>query len=180
MKCHRDCAEWPGPAISTASPTVVLKLFQIVQPDKAFFGLKDAQQYAIIHRMCADFNLPVEVVGCPIVREPDGLAMSSRNVYLNGEERRQAAVLRKALKQAERLATDHPDRTVGELAAKMREIIGSAPLAEPEYVEAVLFPSLSEIPGDRSVRQLGGETVLFALAVRFGSTRLIDNTILEL
>jgi pantoate--beta-alanine ligase len=147
--------------------TVVLKLFNIVGPDLAFFGAKDAQQILIIQRMTADLNLDVEVVTCPLVREADGLALSSRNAYLSPEERTAALVLSTSLRGAER-AIAAGERDAAEIIAGIRSLIGAEPLARIDYVEAVnplnLEP-VAEIRGD----------VLIALAVYFGTTRLIDN-----
>jgi pantoate--beta-alanine ligase len=147
--------------------TVVLKLFNIVEPDLAFFGWKDAQQVVILRRLAADLNLATEIVACPLVREPDGLAMSSRNIYLSPEERKAALVLSRSLAEAEKLVA-RGERDAGRVIAGVRAMIEAEPLARVEYVEAVDLHALgpvSEIRGD----------VLVALAVRFGSTRLIDN-----
>jgi pantoate--beta-alanine ligase len=147
--------------------TVVLKLFDIVGPDRAFFGAKDAQQVLIIRRMAADLDLDVEVVTCPLVREPDGLALSSRNAYLGPAERKAALVLSTGLRWAEK-AVAAGERDAGRLVAGIRSIIEAEPLARIDYVEAVDPESLEPVAG------LGGD-VLVALAVFFGSTRLIDN-----
>ncbi|MEJ8544829.1 pantoate--beta-alanine ligase [Brevibacillus borstelensis] len=148
--------------------TVVLKLLQIVQPDYAFFGQKDAQQVAVVEQMVQDLSVPVKIVPCPIVREADGLAMSSRNVYLNPEERKQATVLFRSLQLAkQRLAGGE------ELESIRDEIVRSIqaePLADIDYVELLRYPDLAQLD---SVEK--GERVLVALAVRFGKTRLIDN-----
>jgi pantoate--beta-alanine ligase len=152
--------------------TVVTKLFNIVQPDKAFFGLKDAQQVAVIQTMVDDLNIPVEIVPCPTVREADGLAMSSRNVYLSQTERQQALVLYRSLKEAERLVAEG-ERDVPRLKQIVREMIEEQPLADIDYVEIVNFRDLSPIV---KIEQ----PALLALAVRFGKTRLIDNTVLKL
>jgi len=147
--------------------TVVLKLFNIVRPDLAFFGAKDAQQVLIIERMAADLDLDVEVVTCPLVREPDGLALSSRNAYLGPEERRAALVLSRSLRWAER-AVAAGERDAAKLVAGIRSAIEAEPLSRVDYVEALnpldLEP-VAEIRGD----------ILIALAVFIGSTRLIDN-----
>jgi pantoate--beta-alanine ligase len=147
--------------------TVVLKLFNIVEPDLAFFGAKDAQQVLIIQRMAADLDLDVEVVTCPIVREPDGLALSSRNTYLCPDERKAALVLSRSLAEAGKLIAAG-ERDAAKVAAGIRAVIGSEPLARLDYVEAVDPANLDpvvEIRGD----------VLIALAVFIGSARLIDN-----
>lgn len=152
--------------------TVVTKLLNIVQPDRAYFGRKDFQQAVIIRRMVEDLNVPVEIRTCPTVREPDGLAMSSRNAYLSPEQRRQAPVLHAVLEEAaERIRRDHPP------AARVREAIRrkievEAPLGEIDYVEIVDPWTL------RNVEQTH-RPVLIALAVRFGRARLIDNTTVD-
>ena len=147
--------------------TIVLKLFNIVRPDLAFFGAKDAQQVLIIERMAADLDLGVEVVTCPLVREPDGLALSSRNAYLSPEERKAALILSISLRWAER-AIGAGERDAAKVVAGIRSAIETEPLARVDYVEAVDPVSLepvAEIRGD----------VLIVLAVFIGSTRLIDN-----
>ena len=147
--------------------TVVLKLFDIVAPDYAFFGAKDAQQILIIKRMAADLDLDVEVVTCPLLREPDGLALSSRNAYLTPEERKAALALSTSLRWAER-AVEAGERDAVRLVAGIRSILESEPLARIDYVEAVDPETLQPVAELR-----GG--VLVALAVIFGATRLIDN-----
>ncbi len=151
--------------------TVVLKLFNIVQPDKAYFGQKDAQQAIIIKRMVKDLNADVEIVVMPIVREDDGLAMSSRNVYLNEEERKNATVLYKSLKEAERMIKEG-ERDAEKVINRMREIVMSYPKAVIDYIEIVDTEELNP------VNPIKGK-VLIALAVYIGKARLIDNTILE-
>ncbi len=149
--------------------TVVAKLFNMVGPDRAYFGQKDYQQAAVIQRMVTDLNMPLTIVVCPIVRESDGLAMSSRNAYLSPEERRAALVLSRALRTAESLIADGARQAVP-LEAVLREVIAAEPLARLDYV-AVCDPQtlapLEELP----------ETVLVALAVHIGRTRLIDNAL---
>jgi pantoate--beta-alanine ligase len=149
--------------------TVVTKLFNIVQPDYAFFGLKDAQQVAVIQQMVNDLNMPLQVVPCDIVREGDGLALSSRNVYLSSEERKQALVLSKALRQAEddMRAGLSPDKVRG----RAIDLIQSQPLAKLDYAELLTYPDMTP------VEHWEGKTYIFALAVKFGTTRLIDNRI---
>jgi pantoate--beta-alanine ligase len=151
--------------------TVVLKLFNIIRPDYAFFGQKDAQQAIIIRRLVEDLNLKVKVEVLPIVREPDGLAMSSRNIYLNPEERRAAVVLSKSLEQARRMHAGG-ERQAGFIREQMLRTIGAERRAKIEYVEIVE-------PRDLEPVDLIKGDVLVALAVFIGSTRLIDNTILE-
>jgi pantoate--beta-alanine ligase len=147
--------------------TVVLKLFEIVRPDLAFFGAKDAQQVLIIRKMAADLDLDVEVVTCPIVREPDGLALSSRNAYLGPEERKAALALSMSLRWAER-AVAAGERDAARLLAGIRSVLEGEPLARIDYIEAVDPETLEPAAAVR------GE-VLIALAVFIGSTRLIDN-----
>ena len=147
--------------------TVVLKLFNIVEPDMAFFGWKDAQQVIILLRMAADLNLGTEIVACPLVREPDGLAMSSRNAYLSRDERKAALVLSRSLAKAEKLIKAG-ERDAGRLAGFIREMIGAERLARIDYVE---ITDMTEL---RPLDRLEGEA-LIALAVYIGTTRLIDN-----
>ena len=146
--------------------TVVLKLFNIVQPDLAFFGQKDAQQLAIIRKMVLDLNFDIQIVGCPIVREEDGLAKSSRNTYLSCEERKAALCLSKAVKKGQELIRN--GIAASEVLEPMCEIINSEPLARIDYVSMV--DALSMQPVD-SVNA----DVLVAMAVYIGKTRLIDN-----
>ena len=151
--------------------TVVTKLFHIVAPDRAYFGQKDAQQLLVIRRMVKDLNMDIEIVGCPIVRETDGLAMSSRNLYLSEEERTQATVLNQSLEMAEKMI-DSGEQDSNTVKKAIKEKIGTMDLARIDYVELVDTESL--LPA----QQITGE-VLIALAVYFGKTRLIDNRILE-
>ncbi|EJL40882.1 pantoate--beta-alanine ligase [Brevibacillus agri] len=150
--------------------TVVLKLFSIVQPDYAFFGQKDAQQVAVVTQMVNDLSVPVEVIPCPIVREADGLAMSSRNVYLSAEEREQALVLSQSLRQA--AAWLEEGLPLEQIKARIRQMIADKPLAEIDYVEILRYPDLQPVE-----TELPGQAIIVALAVRFGKTRLIDNLI---
>ena len=149
---------------------VIIKLFNLVQPTNAYFGQKDGQQLAVIRRLAADLNMPVKINGVPIVREEDGLAKSSRNVYLDAECRSQAVVLSQSLQVAKRLY-DGGERDAGLIKAAVRAHIETAPLAEIEYVE--LVDALTMQPVLRPERQ-----VMLALAVRFKTTRLIDNILL--
>lgn len=151
--------------------TVVAKLFNIVQPDAAFFGQKDAQQLQVIRRMVQDLNFPVTIVPCPIVREPDGLAMSSRNVYLTPEERRAAVVLYRSLKRAENLIAGG-EHDAGKIESFLAESIASEPLARLDYAEVRALPDLAAKP------VLSGEVIL-AVAAYFGRARLIDNLIVR-
>lgn len=150
--------------------TVVAKLFHIVEPDMAFFGQKDAAQVAIIQRMARDLNMPVQIAVCPIVREPDGLAMSSRNVYLTPEQRRQALVLHSALMRVQ-MAADNGERDGERLRAIGAEVIAEEPGARLDYF-AIVDPDTIEPLADVK----GG--ALVAVAAYFGSTRLIDNIVL--
>jgi pantoate--beta-alanine ligase len=151
--------------------TVVAKLFNAVHPDKAYFGQKDAQQAAVVRRMTVDLNFPVEIVVCPIMREPDGLAMSSRNVYLNPAQRRAATVLFRALTAAQ-AAYDAGERDAGQLREIVTSTVAAEPLARLQYVSCADYVTLQEL--DR----LTGKTLL-SMAVFFGNTRLIDNFTLE-
>ncbi len=151
--------------------TVVSKLFHIVTPNQAFFGQKDAQQLAVIRRMVNDLNMDIAIVGCPIVREADGLAKSSRNTYLSREERKAALILCETVFMGERLVrsglTD-----AAELVKRMQANLETEPLARIDYVEVVDFNTIKRI------EQIQGD-VLVAIAVYIGKTRLIDNFIVE-
>ncbi len=151
--------------------TVVSKLFHIVQPDFAFFGQKDYQQLLVIQRMVSDLNLPIEVCPVPIVREEDGLALSSRNVFLTPEQRRDAVILSQSLSEAEmRIRTG--ERSARELEKQLRDRISSQSQGLIDYVEIRDAGDLSEVT-------IIERPVLIALAVKFGSTRLIDNKVVE-
>ena len=150
--------------------TVVAKLFHIVEPDLAFFGQKDAAQSTIIRRMVRDLDLPVEIVVCPIVREPDGLAMSSRNAYLSPEERKSALVLHRSLLQGKNLY-DQGQRKASELIAAGKRLLAQEPAVRLDYFEIVDPSSLDPIQELTS-------TGLAAVAAFVGSTRLIDNILL--
>ncbi len=151
--------------------TVVSKLFHIVEPDVAFFGQKDAAQLAVIRRMVRDLNFPVEVVGCPIVREPDGLAMSSRNAYLNTEERMRGLALHRALKRVEEKFRSG-EATAARLSESARAEIAREPGVRLDYFEIVDPDSLE--PVNRIAKP-----ALVAVAAYVGSTRLIDNVVLK-
>lgn len=151
--------------------TVVTKLFHIIEPDAAYFGQKDAQQVTVIERMTEDLNMPVRIVRVPIVREEDGLAMSSRNVYLSPEERQQALVLSRSLAAAKTLV-EKGERNGTVIRNHIKSMIDQAPLARIDYMETVRGETMEPID------QLTGK-VLIALAVKFGKTRLIDNVLLE-
>lgn len=151
--------------------TVVSKLFNIVTPDKAFFGQKDAQQLAIIRRMVRDMSYGIEIVGCPIVREADGLAKSSRNTYLSAEEREAALVLSKAVFLGQKLVQEG-EKDAGKIVAEMEALIQAEPLAKIDYVSAVDGVTMEPI------ERIQG-SVLVAMAVYVGKTRLIDNFVVE-
>ncbi|WP_069650682.1 pantoate--beta-alanine ligase [Caloranaerobacter ferrireducens] len=151
--------------------TVVMKLFNIVTPDKAYFGQKDAQQVYVIKQMVRDLNMAVKIISCPIVREHDGLAMSSRNTYLSEEERRQALVLSKSLFWAQDMI-NKGERNAKTLIGGIKSMINEMPLANIDYVEIIDYDTFSE------VEKLKGN-ILIALAVRIGKTRLIDNILVE-
>ena len=151
--------------------TVVSKLFHIVEPDLAFFGQKDAAQLAIIRRMVRDLNFPVEIVACPIVREPDGLAMSSRNAYLSPAERKQALVLHRSLLRVKQLM-DRGERRAGKLRNAGRDELSSEPGARLDYFDIVNPDTLDP------VEEISQET-LVAVAAYVGPTRLIDNLLLK-
>lgn len=150
--------------------TVVTKLFHIVEPDVAFFGQKDAAQLAVIRRMVKDLNFPVEIVACPIAREPDGLAMSSRNAYLNSEDRRRALALNRALKQVEK-EFGNGERNSAKLIATARQLFAQEPQVRLDYFEIVDPDTLDP------VEQITTKT-LVAVAAYVGPTRLIDNLLL--
>ena len=150
--------------------TVVNKLFNIVTPDHAYFGQKDGQQLAVIKRMVRDLNMDIEIVGCPIVREEDGLAKSSRNTYLSPEERKAALILSKTVALGKELAKTEKD--ANKVVEAMKKNIETEPLAKIDYVEAV--DALSMVP----VEKLEG-TCMLAMAVYIGKTRLIDNTLIK-
>ncbi len=151
--------------------TVVAKLFNAVQPQKAYFGQKDAQQVAVVKQMVRDLNFPVEIVVCPIVREPDGLALSSRNVYLNPQERAAAVVLSQALNTA-RQAFQGGERDANRLRAILQQRFDAEPLAQPQYVSCADLETLQEL-------ETVASGALLSVAVFVGKTRLIDNLILE-
>ena len=150
--------------------TVVTKLFTIIMPDIAVFGQKDAQQLAVIKRMVKDLNMDIEIVAGPIIREPDGLAMSSRNSYLSPEEREQAPVIYRALCTGKKQVASGVSRSQ-EIAGKVRDVLHEAPLAKIEYVEIVDRDDMTPVDNVSGCE-------LLAVAVWFGTTRLIDNVIL--
>lgn len=151
--------------------TVVSKLFNIVTPDRAYFGQKDAQQLAVIKRMVMDLNIPIEIIGCPIIREADGLAKSSRNTYLSEEERQAALILSKTVFMGQQLV-ENGLTDANELKERMKKNIETEPLARIDYVEVVDF-------NDILIRDTISDNTLIAMAVYIGKTRLIDNFIVE-
>lgn len=152
--------------------TVVSKLMNISQADRAYFGQKDAQQLAVVRRMVRDLNMNVEVVGCPIVREEDGLAKSSRNTYLSPAEREAALVLSCAVREGQRLMKEG-ERDAKAILGAMRAIIEAEPLARIDYVEMVSWDGIKPV-------DVADSSVLVAMAVYIGKTRLIDNFIFEM
>jgi len=165
MSERLDGASRPGHFRGVA--TIVAKLLIAAEPDRAFFGQKDAAQVAVLRRMVADLGLPVELVVCPIVRERDGLAMSSRNRYLNPQQRRQALVLSRAVDAAERLAASGEIRSEFMIDAA-REVLATEPEVRVDYVAAVDWATLKPV-------EIMGPGSLFAVAAFVGETRLIDN-----
>lgn len=149
--------------------TVVSKLFNIITPDNAYFGEKDAQQLAVIKRMVKDLNFDINIVGCPIIREEDGLAKSSRNTYLNKDERQAALILKEAIFCGKSLV-ENGEKDASVIVGKMKDIINSEPLARIDYVELVDMNTM------KNISAIQGE-VLCAIAVYIGKTRLIDNFI---
>jgi pantoate--beta-alanine ligase len=153
--------------------TIVAKLFNLVQPDDAIFGKKDYQQLAIIRRMVRDLNVPVHVIGIPTVREADGLAMSSRNRYLNAEERRQAPALQAALQRAQQQFSQGETSTAALRQSVIESIAEAAPFARIDYAEVVHAETLQPLT------ELNSQPAIIAVAAFFGSTRLIDNSELK-
>ena len=153
--------------------TVVAKLLNMTTPHVAVFGQKDAQQAAVIRQMAKDLNFPVEIIVGPIVREADGLAMSSRNAYLSGEERAQSPVLSRSIQRAEVLIRGG-ERESSVIIGDMKTMISAQSLASIDYISVAEYATLREL-----ARLAPGLTVLVSLAVRFGKTRLIDNTIVK-
>lgn len=162
--------EHRGPSHFRGVTTVVAKLFNAVQPDIAYFGRKDAQQALVIERMTLDLDFPIEIAVLPTVREEDGLALSSRNAYLTGEQREQATAISRALRAAERAAQEGETSTDALVEAARDELRRAG--IEPEYVEARAAEDLSP------VAELNGQPVLVAVAARVGRARLIDNVLI--
>jgi pantoate--beta-alanine ligase len=157
--------------------TVVSKLFHLLKPSCAYFGMKDAQQVAVIEQMVHDLNFDIEIVRCETVREPDGLALSSRNVYLSAEHRSQAVRLSQALNLAKEWL-EEPGMTASGLKQRVESHIREADQAIIDYVELLAYPELSLIDEEARLSSYNG-TVILALAVKFGTTRLIDNRLFE-
>jgi pantoate--beta-alanine ligase len=151
--------------------TVVAKLFNIVQPDRAYFGQKDAQQLIVIRKMASDLDMDLEIVAVPTVREPDGLAMSSRNTYLNPEERKQAIVLYQALTLAQKLWSEGK-KDAQKIRQQMTDLIKKQPLADIDYISIADAETLDELDTVKP-------PALVSLAVRIGKTRLIDNVVVK-
>jgi len=170
-KLSRGLCGASRPAHFRGVATVVAKLFNLVLPDCCVLGEKDAQQLRVLRRMVRDLNFPVEIIPGPTVREPDGLALSSRNVYLSVEERRQALCLRRALDAAEQLYAAG-ERRAANIRQAMQERIAAAPLARTDYIEIVDDESLEPVADITRPARV-------ALAVFLGKTRLIDNTVLR-
>jgi pantoate--beta-alanine ligase len=150
--------------------TIVTKLFNGVQPHKAYFGQKDAQQAAVIRRMTLDLNFPIEIVVCPTVREADGLAMSSRNIYLDPEQRKAATVLFRSLSAAKE-AYENGERDAEKIRGRMKDVLSGEPLADAQYVSCTDYDTLEELT------EIKGKALL-SMAVFIGKTRLIDNFVL--
>ncbi len=151
--------------------TIVSKLFHIIEPEAAFFGQKDAAQLAVIRRMVRDLNFSIEIIACPIKREPDGLAMSSRNAYLNREERGRALVLQRSLQRAQQ-EFQAGERNAAKLISAAKEVFAREPLVALDYFEVV-------DPGTLDLVERISQKTLVAVAAYVGTTRLIDNTVLE-
>ena len=151
--------------------TVVTKLFNLSEADRAYFGQKDAQQLAVVRRMVRDLNVNIEIVGCPIIREDDGLAKSSRNTYLNPDERKAATVLSKALRTGKQMI-ESGEKNAEVVKSKITEIISKEPLAKIDYVEITDWNSIEPV-------DIIDRSTLCAIAVYIGNTRLIDNFIYE-
>jgi pantoate--beta-alanine ligase len=152
--------------------TVVAKLFNIVQPTRVYFGQKDAQQVAVVKKMVTDLNMNLQIIACPTVREPDGLAMSSRNIYLTSEQRRAATVLFRAVTRAQEL-WEHGEKDAGTIRHQMTDIIEKEPLADISYISIAHPETLKEM-----LHRIKAPA-LVSMALKFGKIRLIDNIMLE-
>lgn len=151
--------------------TVLTKLFHIIQPDRAYFGLKDAQQFAVVHTLISHLNFPIQLIGLPTVREEDGLAKSSRNVYLSEVERKEAKTLYEALKLGQKLVTEGI-KEVDEIVHRVKQYINEHMNAKIDYVEMLSYPELNEI------KTINAQVIL-AVAIYYKNARLIDNIILS-
>jgi pantoate--beta-alanine ligase len=151
--------------------TIVSKLLNIIRPDNAYFGQKDAQQFIVIRRMVKDLNIDANIVVCPIIREKDGLAMSSRNIYLKSEERKASVLISRALFEAENKIKDG-ERDVTEIIREIKNILDKSALIKPQYIEAVDTDTLENISVIKG-------RILLAIAAYVGNVRLIDNIIME-
>jgi pantoate--beta-alanine ligase len=172
---ERITARWEGasrPGHFRGVATIVLKLFNIVRPDRAYFGQKDYQQLQVVRRMVTDLDLPIAIVACPIIREPDGLAMSSRNAYLSLGEREAATVILRALKAGEELYKKG-ERNARDIQRAIENVLSKAPQVKIDYV-AVADPETLD-----SLERIGDRGAVCCLAVRIGKTRLIDNLLLS-
>jgi len=156
--------------------TVVSKLFHIIPADRAYFGQKDAQQLAVIKKMVRDLSMDIEIIGCPIIREEDGLAKSSRNTYLSQEERQAALILSESLTEG-RKAIEAGERDASKIKKGILDVISKEPLAKVDYVEIVNFSNIEPIA---DLNAASGGEILCAIAVYIGKTRLIDNFIMEM
>lgn len=160
---------------------VVSKLFHLVEPTRAYFGLKDAQQVAVIEQMVADLDMNVEIVPCPIVREPDGLALSSRNVYLSATQRSEATVLSESLSELANALKLNGAMTPAQCIELITDNIKEKTSGDIDYVELLEYPALMPVPAHEGLLDaLADRKFIVALAVRFGSTRLIDNALFHI
>lgn len=157
---------------------VVSKLFHLVEPNKAYFGMKDAQQVAVIEQMVYDLDIPVQIVPCPIVREPDGLALSSRNVYLTPQQRTEATALSQSLANISKVLLENRNTTAAEVLTNVSAYISEHTSGEIDYVELLQYPSLTPVEAGLPIGEsLDAQKFIVALAVKFGTTRLIDNAV---
>lgn len=157
---------------------VVSKLFHLAQPSRAYFGMKDAQQVAVIEQMVTDLDMNVEIVPCPIVREPDGLALSSRNVYLTPLHRSEATTLSRTLCKLHQTFAINNELTAAECIELVAKEINEHTTGVIDYIELLHYPTLTPVPNDTAlIEALHGQRFIVALAVKFGTTRLIDNAL---
>lgn len=159
---------------------VVSKLFHLIQPHKAYFGMKDAQQVAVIQQMVQDLDMNVEIVPCPIIREPDGLALSSRNVYLSALHRIEATTLNQSLTRLHHKLNDNMMMTTDQIIAFIRDEIITNTTGEIDYIDLLHYPTLTVIEGKAPIREnFANQRFIVAIAVKFGTTRLIDNALFQ-